>query len=80
MAPWVYLDNEPIADHDHHWHRYTPDHDDWMSIWADHKWGETWWVEIYPIDNGDTDVRKTTHVGFEEAAQRVADLMEEYNE
>lgn len=76
MAPWVYLEDDDR--HDHHWHRYGPDHEDFMSVWVEHKeWGE-WWVEVFPSPKYDHDrEHRTGHDTREEAIQRVVEVMEE---
>jgi hypothetical protein len=81
MAPWVFLDGDQGPDHhDYYWHRYTPDHDEWLSLWVDKKgWGE-WWLEVYP--SPEFDEKRENRRSFdtrEEAAQFVADFMEEHS-
>jgi hypothetical protein len=78
MAPWVFLE-EPIVDHDFHWHRYGPDHPDFMSIFVDHKSWDEWIVEIYPIEEGSNDVRRFGFEDREDAVEKVVELMEKYD-
>jgi hypothetical protein len=67
------------SDHDYHWHRFSRDDDRWKSIWVDKLLWGTWEVEIYPIEEGEKVTRRSQHETMEQAAQKVADLMEKYD-
>lgn len=76
MAPWVYVDD---TNHVAHWHRYTPGHEEFVSVYVEYRrLSGRWEVEVLdPSRSGGKSPFTIIHDTREEAVEAVVEIMEE---